>query len=969
MAGVIRAAARGGRDEAVPDGELLARYAGGPDDAAFATLVRRHAGMVLGVARRVLGDGPDAEDVCQAAFLLLARKSSGGLRRESVAGWLCTTARLTALNARKARDRRARAEARARRAVVPPPPTPLERMTGAELVSALDEELARLPDRYRGPLVLCCLEGLAGDDAARRLGVPVGTLRVQLARGRERLRAALGKRGIELGAALLAVTVAPAVGAARPQLVESVLAAVGGTVPSAVAALSQGVTAMTKPKLLLVAALGVGLAGAAVVGAVGGFSPAAEARADAQDKPAAPAAKPSPGGPAADANATVRGRVVTPDGKPAAGAKLFLVNSAGLLRELGTTDASGRFAVDVSQRGTRSGRGGWLAARAAGFGVDFADLGDRAPAAEVELRLPADRPIRGRVIDLQGQPVAGATVRLNALSVYGADTVEPFLAGLLKRPDLRSRGATPTRVMFGGTRSLITAATDKDGRFELAGAGAERVVGLRITGPGIAQTHAEVVTRTGFDPELYNAVTRALRPKNGQRLPGAYPPVMLLGPDATVVAEAEKPVRGVVTEADTGAPRAGVQVVMFQDNGTQQHRLEATTGRDGRYEVRGAFKAPQYTLAVESDPAAGMVRRTVTVRDTPGLDPVAADIRTARGVVVTGRVTDGTTGKPMPGSVWVAPLVDNPHARKPEYDSFADAPREETGPDGTFRVVAIPGRVLLMAGADSSRLPGGDLESLRYRLPTPDPRFPAYFQSDGVYLSYQAGQGYRAVQGNYCKVLDVPPEAAEVRADVVLEQDSATTVSLRDGAGRPVAGTWLHGLTEHRYISAFWYESAEVEVYGVQKDKPRVVAVFDPKHNLTATVTLRGDEKQPVVVTLGPPGTLKGRLLNPDGAPAAGVTVSVAYPDKGARGVQQVFKAAQESDGCVVTDKGGAFRFDRMIPGHSFSLLHSPPSKQGLPRTPTRFVAGGRKFGPVKPGETTDLGDLTLKPAGPGDEP
>ena len=116
---------------------------------------------------------------------------------------------------------------------------------------------------------------------------------------------------------------------------------------------------------------------------------------------------------------------------------------------------------------------------------------------------------------------------------------------------------------------------------------------------------------------------------------------------------------------------------------------------------------------------------------------------------------------------------------------------------------------------------------------------------------------------------------------MALERDPATKVSLRDATGRPVAGTWLDGLTSQRYISAFWYESPEVEVYGVEKDKPRLVTFFDPKNNLTAIITLKGDEKQPVVVTLRPPGILKGRLLNPDGAPAAGVTVSVGYPNHG----------------------------------------------------------------------------------------
>jgi hypothetical protein len=207
-------------------------------------------------------------------------------------------------------------------------------------------------------------------------------------------------------------------------------------------------------------------------------------------------------------------------------------------------------------------------------------------------------------------------------------------------------------------------------------------------------------------------------------------------------------------------------------------------------------------------------------------------------------------------------------------------------------------------------------------------------------------------------VLDLKPEATEFRVDVALERDSVMTLRLRDGAGRPVAGTWTEGLNALGFISALWYESADVEVYGVEKDRPRVVTFFEPKNKLTASVTLKGDEKQPVVVTLGPPGILKGRLLNPDGTPAAGVTVSPLYGD---HGTSVVFKQAQEPDGCVVTDKDGAFRFERMIPGHTFSLLYSEPSRQGRFRRPTRFFAERRQFGPVKAGQTTYLGDLTLK--------
>jgi hypothetical protein len=368
-----------------------------------------------------------------------------------------------------------------------------------------------------------------------------------------------------------------------------------------------------------------------------------------------------------------------------------------------------------------------------------------------------------------------------------------------------------------------------------------------------------------------------------------------------------------------------------------------------------------------------MVQRSVTVRDNDGYQPVVADIRTARGVVVTGRVTDGATGKPVPARVTVGRLGDNPHARKPEYDSFGATKSEDTGADGTFRVIAIPGRVLLIAGPDGSRFPGGFLESLRYCRPTADPRFPDYFRSDlgSEILFYResdrgAEPSWAPVDGYYCKVLKIEPGTAEVRANVVLERATAMRLSLRDGVGHPVAGTWLAGITPYGFTQALWSESAEVEVYEVGKgSKPRQVTFFDPKDKLTATMTLKGNEKQPVTITLKPAGLVKGRLLNPDGSPAARVTVGAQYSDDG---TQKVFQQAQGSDGCVLTDKDGTFRFDRMIPGPTFTLLSSQPSKQGLFRTPTRPVADGRAFGPVKSGKTADLGELTLKATAQGNE-
>src|SRR5262245_36870070 len=188
----------------VSDRTLLDRFELCQDEAAFAALVRRHGAMVLGVCRRALGHVQDAEDACQATFLVLARKARAGRWRQSVANWLFTTARRVSSNARVAAERRAKREGRA---AVRETTSPADQVTGRELLAALDEELERLSPRYREPLVLCYLEGLTRDEVAARLGIPVSTVKTQLERGRKKLGDALTKRGCGLGAGLLALAV------------------------------------------------------------------------------------------------------------------------------------------------------------------------------------------------------------------------------------------------------------------------------------------------------------------------------------------------------------------------------------------------------------------------------------------------------------------------------------------------------------------------------------------------------------------------------------------------------------------------------------------------------------------------------------------------------------------------------------------------------------------------------------------
>ena len=191
-----------------PDAELLGRFAARRDGAAFADLVRRHGPMVLTVCRSVLRHEQDAEDAFQATFLVLARKADSIRERDAVAGWLCEVAHRVAVKAQADTARR-----RAREQRVPPMPAadPTQEMTLRDLRRALNDELRRLPERYRVPLVLCYLEGRTHAEAAVLLGWSKDTFRGRLDRGREHLRRRLASRGIALSAVLCAMAVAPRV--------------------------------------------------------------------------------------------------------------------------------------------------------------------------------------------------------------------------------------------------------------------------------------------------------------------------------------------------------------------------------------------------------------------------------------------------------------------------------------------------------------------------------------------------------------------------------------------------------------------------------------------------------------------------------------------------------------------------------------------------------------------------------------
>jgi RNA polymerase sigma factor (sigma-70 family) len=205
------------------DGQLLDRYVKTRDESAFETLLRRHGPMVLGLCRRSLQDDHEAEDAFQATFLTLVNNARSIRKQDSLGSWLYGVAQRVTLKAKIRAGKRNR--------LTQGEPMSVEDHDSQadlqEIRPVLHEEVGRLPEKYRAPIVLCYLEGQTHEEAARQLEWPVGTVKGRLSRAREMLHSRLSRRGIALSLGLVAMLRREATAAVPESLVESTVRAAG----------------------------------------------------------------------------------------------------------------------------------------------------------------------------------------------------------------------------------------------------------------------------------------------------------------------------------------------------------------------------------------------------------------------------------------------------------------------------------------------------------------------------------------------------------------------------------------------------------------------------------------------------------------------------------------------------------------------------------------------------------------------
>ncbi|HEV3078739.1 MAG TPA: sigma-70 family RNA polymerase sigma factor [Gemmataceae bacterium] len=961
------------------DAQLLEAFLTEREEASFSLLVHRHGGMVLSVAVRVLGNRADAEDVFQATFLLLARKGMGIRKRQSVGSWLHGVAYRLAHKARLQRSRRQNHE---KRAAIKRTATVNREAAWQEVQAALDTALQELPECYRTLLVQCYLEGKSHAEAAEQLGCPLGTVRTRIARGRRLLRARLMAKGLTLTTSGLTALLLSSIGppSAPAALVQLTLRAAGsfasgqtpltGVAEPVARLVEEGLKTMsvskTKIALLFLVALGV----------VSGGGLLARQRRGANDTPTIPAfatqtEEPRPDRKVArraqDKDAvTYSGRVIDTEGHPVANADvkyLFVTREEEPTPVRAVTNTRGQFQFTLTKKDVPLSaeamdadplKMGQLFVSAPSFALGW--RGSRSEKQEtITVQLTRDvTPIKGRLVDLQGKPLAG--LNISTVSVWAPEKgdLTPFIQALSAGGSFYTSAFKHVPNAFTAwiigqdvSRFLPSTITDAGGRFQLTGLARETIVELRIEGAAVETQRFYVINR----PRPGSAARLLAARKKPSKDPEDYeePPACIFWNDFDHALAPGLVVAGTLREQDSGRPLADAVVESYrlaESRLVQDATYHTVTDSQGRYRLIGLPRGHGNQLRFR--PPAGSPYFPV-VKDVPPTKPYMAanlDILVQRGILVNVQAHDKTSGEPVPGCVSYFILPEKLGTAfdftRPHADAYNDFMPIRN--DGTFRFVALPGRAILAFRTSWRKYP---IAKEAPAIQLPSALCPSNFQA----------------------FLQINPKADDepLRVQFALDAEHVAKGKLRDPDGKPLVGALVAGLRHDWYTDTESpLASDEFTALGLDPGQPRLLCFAHPQRKLAGSVVVRGDEKEPIVAKLESWATVSGRLLTADGKPVqkAALWFTQMPPLKpgAARstdtGIHVVYRSGYRPSPDPRTDAQGNFRVEGLVPGLKYNL--ALPERDAAPQQKWKGVVFRNLV--LKSGENKDLGSITLQP-------
>jgi beta-lactamase regulating signal transducer with metallopeptidase domain len=668
-------------------------------------------------------------------------------------------------------------------------------------------------------------------------------------------------------------------------------------------------------------------------------------------------------------NALLKGRLVEAGGKPASGGvQIDLVpgeNSTSMQIPVDGVklDADGRFSCDVPFGGPfrvraanrlSYGFGGRMEPEAfqpfglaeklnveSGQVVDFGTFNVTTgkcielPAAQATT---ADVPITGRIVNLEGQPVAGVSVKVGGVQGSKSSDLTPWIEAIKKGeppwiayPHISADVKIPENVRREAT-------TDKDGRFRFEGLGRERVVGLTIQGDSVAFTTIDVVTRK-TEPIL----ARGFPDMHG---PGAQ---TVYGADFTYTARPGRPVEGVVRDARTKQPMAGVSVESWRFAGSDFvsiQQLKSVTDAHGRFRLVGMPKGRgNVVIAVPGDDQPYFMREA-GVDDPPGIAPVSVEIELHRGIMITGKITDKVTGKPVDEArLHYLPFLENKFVQAlPEFDKDGNVngfqTRYAAKADGTYKLVGMPGRAIV--GVES-------VGKTPYRSGVGSETIKG-LDKNGFYKTWRNPIWPGKSWPNTLVEINPSEGTDTLTLDAQLDPGLTLRIKVVDAEGKPLpdasvpSGSRIHWSGFHAKAGS---SGALFELSSFRPDEVRSVVIRHDARKLGKVVRLRAgdDAKGSVVVKLEPLATIKARVVDADGNPVSGATLRVdVEPTEG----------FINSLANVASDRDGRFVVPNVPTGCEYGLVAEAGTM-----IKERRVAFSKAT--VKPGEATDVGDIKFK--------